>query len=381
MPSVAPTRVVLYRTQISKGCDDMATVIAIDPLEYRHLLRRVARQFTRNEHDQEDLEQSGWPGLVRACEEFDPDKGVSFEACAVRSIRSAIIDWLRKYGGTIHVPVGQRAAMRTKSEDELTPSQLECRRAAERVIRGRMVGDCDLDDCTLADLIPDRSEAENGPPDSRLGVVIEAIKALPERQRYAITLKYGIDSPGLLAEEVADELGCSITSANRYVSQGLKALKDQLNDTSIFHKDPLPMSRLNGFHAPATIATVAETTGATTENPRCPKCGHVYKNPHNKNPVCYYKECSAYRVGVLHPRSGKVKPVAAAAKPKATRAKSVNITRRTPAPIPVPPSVPTPDPMAALTAMNELSVMTAIANLPRAAAVRVAVWAAVHFGA
>ena len=50
----------------------MVTVVAHDPLEYRHLLTQVSRSLTRNEHDREDLVQAGWEGLVEACERTPP---------------------------------------------------------------------------------------------------------------------------------------------------------------------------------------------------------------------------------------------------------------------------------------------------------------------
>ncbi len=70
--------------------------------------------------------------------------------------------------------------------------------------------------------LPDRAAAGAPEPD---GDLWERVRALPERQRIAIALRYGAD---LTHRDIAAALGCSETMSRRLVSDGLAALRTQL---------------------------------------------------------------------------------------------------------------------------------------------------------
>lgn len=68
-------------------------------LRNRDLVERLARKMARNlpQHvDVSDLVSYGILGLLRAIGRYDPDRGVNFETFAAASVRSVILDELRK---------------------------------------------------------------------------------------------------------------------------------------------------------------------------------------------------------------------------------------------------------------------------------------------
>lgn len=68
-------------------------------LKNRELVERLSRKMARNlpQHvDVSDLVSYGTLGLLRAIGRYDPERGVNFETFAAASIRSVILDELRK---------------------------------------------------------------------------------------------------------------------------------------------------------------------------------------------------------------------------------------------------------------------------------------------
>lgn len=84
---------------------------------YRNLVRKVAHQVA----DQcavpyEDLEQIGMIGILKACERFDPTKGVDFSSFAVPYIRGEMLHHLRDHGSNVKVPRRMREANATANK-------------------------------------------------------------------------------------------------------------------------------------------------------------------------------------------------------------------------------------------------------------------------
>jgi RNA polymerase sigma factor (sigma-70 family) len=65
-----------------------------------------------------------------------------------------------------------------------------------------------------------RSVSNSAPPDD---VVWEAVRALPERQRSAVVLRYVADLPH---REIAAAIGCSEDAARRSLHEGLTKLRE-----------------------------------------------------------------------------------------------------------------------------------------------------------
>jgi RNA polymerase sigma factor for flagellar operon FliA len=215
------------------------------------LVRQVAQRFhvgPTSPVDMSDLMQYGVIGLIDACEKFDESKGASFQSYARFRIRGSILDGLRHldflprsvrrkrrelFAAQQRVEQAQQGAASSEEiaeEMDLEPSELQ---ALLESVRGASLasvedmtergGEAELADAMGAGL------AEG--PDGRLersevkALLMDALEALPEKERLALSLYYYEE---LTMREVGEVLGVTESRVSQLHAKALLRLKSRL---------------------------------------------------------------------------------------------------------------------------------------------------------
>jgi RNA polymerase sigma factor (sigma-70 family) len=188
----------------------------------RHEAGELARA-TRTEHLLEDLVQNGALGLAEAQARYDPGKGITFSSFAIRRVRGAMFDALRK-----HLPRTRRGEERYRRENQ----PVEVTAAPCRYQEGYVLTD-ELPSDVLA--FTRRSVPESHvDPESILIAAADvdaarrALASLAEHERTILLAIYDFDEQGDAGDALAERYGFSRTSVSRIHRRVLTRLKREL---------------------------------------------------------------------------------------------------------------------------------------------------------
>jgi RNA polymerase primary sigma factor len=222
------------------------------------LVISVAKRYRGMGLPFEDLIQEGNLGLVRAVEKFDPELGHRFSTYVTWWIRQAIGRAISDKGRTIRVPVhaGEKIRKMTRTSNELSAElereptdeelaqrlgwKLEQVREAKEATPhpttslNRPLGSGE-DGSELGEFIEDEQASDTAGEvlgEMERACFQEAIEGLPERHRYVLVRRYGLEErkPATLAE-VGEELKVTRERVRQLQRQAEHLLKSQMLKT------------------------------------------------------------------------------------------------------------------------------------------------------
>ena len=178
------------------------------------LVVKIANDYKRYGMSLEDVVSNGVIGLLKAIDNFDPEKG-GFSACA--SI------YINKF---IRMGFDQCRAIHTKRYDRMTSEE---RSVSVTESLNEKIGDGDTEfaDSLASDEVSPSEAVEKA---SSIDAVRDAIdNALDSREQFVVRARYGLDGNGVLTlREIAEKLGMTHERVRQIEVSALTKLRERL---------------------------------------------------------------------------------------------------------------------------------------------------------
>lgn len=211
------------------------------------LVRKVAHQMSQQcAEPYDDLEQTGYLGLMRAVERFDPHQGTAFSSFALPYIRGEMLHYLRDKSSVLRIPrrwqelsaKGRKVRKnltyelgRTVRETEVAEALgvswqewRDCLLATENrrlLSLDAKVNSYQEESLTLADLITDVKEQEQKDHQEYRWQIQGAMSQLEEKTQTALDLVYLCEYS---RKEAAQSIGISPMTITRYLKKGMNQM-------------------------------------------------------------------------------------------------------------------------------------------------------------
>jgi RNA polymerase sigma-B factor len=211
------------------------------------LVRQVAYRISRQcSEPQEDLEQVGYLGLIRAIERFNPQQGCAFSSFAIPYIRGEILHYLRDRGSVMRIPrrwqdlytKGKKLRKQLTQSLGRPPKESEIAQAlgvseqewneCQLALQNRLLLSLDAninqinDGCiTFGETLPDpKYQNQQKHQEDRLQLQ-KAMSQLEDKTKAAIEFVFLWDLP---RKEAAKQIGISPMTVTRHLNKGLEQL-------------------------------------------------------------------------------------------------------------------------------------------------------------
>ncbi|HTO73196.1 MAG TPA: sigma-70 family RNA polymerase sigma factor [Gemmatimonadales bacterium] len=188
-----------------------------------HMARAVEK---RTGADRDDLISAGSVGLLQAVERFDPERGHHFSTFALRRIRGAMLDEMRRLA-----PVSRRAlttrrrmtAARDRLEGRLGRPARAAEVALELGVEKKDYLAWEVDTNRTATALPADMPAPEPIEGETPAWLVEALTRLPPRERKVISLRYGEE---LNDRAIGEVLGVTESRVSQIRNKALSRLRD-----------------------------------------------------------------------------------------------------------------------------------------------------------